>query len=73
MARPPKTHPLFHWRLKNERTLQAVADHVGCTQSHLSEIENWNNEPSLELAARLHELTKIDMKEFVKTAESAAQ
>lgn len=73
MARPEKTHPLYRWRkLKGDKTLQEVADLVGVTQSHLSEIENWKNEPSLDLAARLHTLTGIDMKDFVKAQETAA-
>ena len=73
MARPEKTHPLFHWRkLNGGKTLQQLASELGdVTPSHLSEIENWNNEPSLELAARLHRHTGIDMTAFVK-AESAA-
>ncbi len=72
MARPEKTHPLFHWRKANgNRSLQSIADQIGCTQSHLSEIENWKNEPSLELAARLHTHTGIDMKRFVKQTEPA--
>jgi transcriptional regulator with XRE-family HTH domain len=72
MARPEKTHPLFHWRKANgNRSLQSIADAIGCTQSHLSEIENWKNEPSLELAARLHRETGLAMTAFVKQAETA--
>lgn len=71
MARPEKTHPLYRWRKSEGLTLQALADELDVTQPHLSEIENWNNEPSLELAARLHTRTGIDMKAFVKTAEPA--
>ena len=74
MARPEKTHPLFYWRRQNgNKTLQELAVELGdVTQSHLSEIENWNNEPSLEFAARLHAHTGIPMKDFVKAKESAA-
>lgn len=73
MARPEKTHPLYHWRKLKGCTLQQLADDLGITQPHLSEIENWNNEPSLDLAARLNAHTGIDMKAFVRpTAESAA-
>lgn len=72
MARPEKTHPLYHWRKLHGKTLQALADDLDVTQSHLSEIENWNNEPSLELAARLHDTTGIPMALFVKRTESAA-
>lgn len=71
MARPEKTHPLYLWRKQNRKTLQALANDLEVTQSHLSEIENWNNEPSLELAARLHTHTGIDMKAFVKQSEAA--
>lgn len=72
MARPEKTHPLYRWRKSEGLTLQALAAELRCTQPHLSEIENWNNVPSLELAARLHARTGIDMKALVKATESAA-
>lgn len=75
MARPEKNHPLYRWRkLNGNKTLQELADELGgVTQSHLSEIENWNNEPSLDLAARLHKHTGIDMKDFVRATEGASQ
>jgi len=68
MARPPKTHPLYLWRKQCGRSLHEIAGLVGCTQPHLSEIENGNNMPSLSLAAKLHDLTGIDIKEFAKEA-----
>jgi transcriptional regulator with XRE-family HTH domain len=71
MARPDKDHPLYHWRKANQRSLTSLASEVECTQSHLSEIENWNNEPSLDLTARLHRATGIPMEKFVKQAEAA--
>jgi transcriptional regulator with XRE-family HTH domain len=72
MARPEKNHPLYHWRkINGNKTLEELAEEVGVTQSHLSEIENWNNVPSLDLVARLSALTGIDMKDFVKATESA--
>ncbi len=64
-------HPMREWRRLNGKTLQDVANDVGCTQPHLSEIENWKNEPSLDLTARLSSLTGIDMKAFVKQTEAA--
>ena len=73
MARPDKDHPLFHWRKAHQRSLTSLAGEVRCTQSHLSEIENWKNEPSLDLAARLHRATGIPMTSFIKQAEGAAQ
>lgn len=71
MARPDKDHPLYHWRKARGRSLTSLAKEVGCTQSHLSEIENWNNEPSLSLTASLHEVTGIPMNAFVRQSEAA--
>lgn len=67
------THPLRDWRDKQtpRKTLAALAVDAKVSASHLSEIENWNNEPSLDLAARLHTLTGIDMTAFVKQGEPA--
>jgi transcriptional regulator with XRE-family HTH domain len=66
-------HPLRTWRQshKPRKTLSEVAGKVGVTPSHLSEVENWKNEPSLGLTAELCKITGIDMKAFVKQAESA--
>lgn len=67
----PTNHPLRAWRFEQtpRRTLTALAEELGVTASHLSEIENWNNEPSLTLASRLHNITGIDMKEFARPEE----
>jgi transcriptional regulator with XRE-family HTH domain len=46
-------HPLRRWRKERQVTLKALADKVGVQASHLSEIENGNNKPSLALAAKL--------------------
>lgn len=73
MAKPEKTHPLFYWRKAIGKSQQALAEEIGCTQSHLSEIENWTNEPSLDLTARLHRETGIPMEAFVKQPEAATQ
>jgi transcriptional regulator with XRE-family HTH domain len=67
------THPLRCWRDNQtpRKTLAALARDVGVSPSHLSEIENWNNDPSLELAGRLHTLTGIDMTKFINHREVA--
>jgi transcriptional regulator with XRE-family HTH domain len=67
------THPLKAWRLKQEPklTLSALAGVVGVSASHLSEIENWNNEPSLELLDKLCAKAKLTVADFVKPKESA--
>lgn len=67
-----RPHPLRSWRKANGKTLNALATDLRVTASHLSEIENWNNVPSLELAARLQRTTGIEMKAFVKRQETAA-
>jgi transcriptional regulator with XRE-family HTH domain len=64
-----KEHPLRIWRHSQEprKTLADLASAVGVTPSHLSEIENWNNEPSLDLLSRLHRETGIEMARFIRT------
>jgi len=66
-------HPLRRWRNSQEprKTLSEVAQAVKVTPSHLSEIENWKNEPSLDLTSKLSGLTGIDMREFVRSSEAA--
>jgi transcriptional regulator with XRE-family HTH domain len=67
-----KEHPLRAWRHSQEprKTLVDLANEVGVTPSHLSEIENWNNEPSLDLLSRLHRATGIEMSLFVRECTS---
>lgn len=73
MSRPEKTHPLYHWRQERKISLHALAGQVEASQPHLSEIENWNNKPSLELAAQLSRVTGLPMESFVRPdSESAA-
>ena len=66
-------HPLRAWRHSQDprKTLNDLAAEVGVTASHLSEIENWNNDPSLDLLSRLHRATGIEMSQFVRSASSA--
>lgn len=71
MARPEKDHPLYTWRKAKGMPLHRLAEHVGCTQPHLSEIENGNNWPSLGLAAALSDFTGIEIKAFVRPREAA--
>jgi transcriptional regulator with XRE-family HTH domain len=72
MSKPQ--HPLRAWRKENGKTLTALAgdERVGVTPSHLSQIETGIKEPSLDLAARLHRVTGIDMTKFLKAREAAA-
>lgn len=73
MSRPEKTHPLYRWRKERRISLQALADQVEASQPHLSEIENWNNTPSLELTSHLSRVTGLPMEAFVRpVSESAA-
>jgi len=62
-------HPLRRWRKEHKKTLADLAGTVRVTSSHLSEIENWKNEPSLDLASRLQRETGIEMSAFVKPGE----
>lgn len=45
-------------------TLSALAEKVSVSPSHLSEIENRNNVPSLDLAVQLSRITGIDVSKF---------
>jgi len=60
-------HPLKAWRLGQfpRKTLTELAEDVGVTPSHISEIENWNNKPSLDLMVRLCAATGLKMDSFV--------
>lgn len=63
-------HPLKTWRngQSPKMTLVALAQRVGVTASHLSEVENYKNEPSLDLTNRLSNVTGLEMKAFVTAA-----
>lgn len=64
-------HPLKIWRQRQtpKVTLAALAQRVGVTPSHLSEVENYKNEPSLDLADRLSRETAIEIGAFVIPAD----
>lgn len=66
-------HALRRWRKEHEIRLAALAEQVGVTASHLSEIERGLNAPSLKLAVRLSEATKnaVTLAEFVTQPEPA--
>lgn len=67
----PDDHELRRWRKAGNITLTALASRVGVRASHLSEIENWKNEPSLALAAKLSGETGIPLDKFVKQRVAA--
>lgn len=73
MAKAEKTHPLFHWRKEKDKSLQSLADDLGCTQSFLSQIELGEKQPSLTMAARLQRATGLPMEAFLKEAERVVQ
>lgn len=50
-------HPLRRWRKSEGVTLAALAQEVDVTPSHLSEIERYENNPSIDLADRLSRAT----------------
>jgi transcriptional regulator with XRE-family HTH domain len=60
-------HPLRRWRTERSVTLTTLADQVGVYASHLSEIENRNNRPSLRLAAKLSQITGLPLESFVQS------
>lgn len=66
-------HPLREWRegFEPKVTLAKLAGEMEVTPSHLSEIENGRNDPSLALAAKLSTRTGIPMDQFVRQPEAA--
>jgi transcriptional regulator with XRE-family HTH domain len=71
-------HPLRKWRETAKITLKSLAERVGVTASHLSEIETGRNTPSLALAAKLSGATAneqgvpaVPLTEFVPQQEAA--
>lgn len=61
-----ETHPVRAWRKSQtpKITLATLADRLGITPSHLSEIEKGNNVPSLALAVKLSRETGIEIEKF---------
>lgn len=68
MAEP---HPLRAWRTKHKKTLSDMGDRVGVGASHISQIETGDKMPSLQLAAKLSDVTGIPLGKFVKQEASA--
>ena len=69
-------HPIRAWRKSRtpKVTLADLAKRIKVTPSHLSEIENGNNEPSLALAIKLSKETGIDVERLARQrAEGTAR
>ena len=71
-------HPLRRWRKEKGVTLATLAETVGVSPSHLSEIERSLDSPSLGLASRLSLATidergrpGVEVKEFIKSEVAA--
>lgn len=63
-------HALRRWRKKTGTRLVPLGGQVGVSASHLSEIERGHNKPSLELTARLMEVTGLAMRDFLPQREA---
>ena len=68
-----RVHPLRKWRLRNggHVTLAEVGESVGVVPSYISDIERFEKQPSLTIAAKLRKLTGIPENKFLKAAEAA--
>jgi DNA-binding XRE family transcriptional regulator len=65
---PLNCHPLKRWRKENRITLEVLADRLSVTAGHLSMIESDQKLPSLGLAAKLSEFTRLQIDVFVREA-----
>lgn len=73
-------HPLRLWRTEHGVTLATLADRVGVTASHLSEVERDLDTPSLDLATKLSRETTngdgvpvVPTDAFMRPKQKAAQ
>lgn len=71
-----QAHPIRTWRKSQtpKVTLAVLAEQVGVTPSHLSEVENGHNKLSLDLAVKLSEKTGIEIAKLARAGtEEVAQ
>lgn len=59
-------HPVRQWRKDHGKTLGQLAEAVGVTASHLSEVERGRNELSLDLARKIKRVTGLSLDSIVQ-------
>lgn len=67
------THPLRAFRQKKGMSLEDVAASTGTSKAQLSRVENWRQDPTLELIRRLSKLSggKLKANDFVRQDSNA--
>lgn len=62
----PSNHPLREWRKKQNptMTMNALAEKLGITSAHLSQIEHHKGRPSFDLATALAAITGMPVERF---------
>jgi hypothetical protein len=58
------------WATVHQMPVKRLAEAAGCSGAHLRNIYAWRKEPSLSLAARLSEISGIEMRAFIKPVDN---
>lgn len=63
-AEKPTNHPLRTWRHQHNMSLGKLAQQLGVTAAHLSQIEHYKGRASWDFAQNLERITGINRNEF---------
>ena len=66
-------HPIRTWRRRNKFTQRDLCAAVGCSETHLSEIEAGRRGVSIRLAMRIVEKTGLSLNEVLANYQRAAE
>ena len=66
----PQMHPMERWSILHGMQVKEVAEAVGCSGAHPRNIMAWRKEPSLGLAAKLSDVTGLEMRAFLKPGDN---
>lgn len=65
-----KQHPMERWASVHQMPVKQLAEAAGISGAYLRNIYAWRREPSLTVAARLSEISGIEMRAFIKPGDN---
>ena len=65
-----RQHPMERWADLHEMPVRRLAEAAGISGAYLRNIYAWRREPSLAVAARLSDLSGIEMRAFLKPGDN---